>query len=74
MDPPEDVRVQAGLQFIERTIIGRSDDVRGRYYVLLEDVLDGRVSPEAARRDYGVVIDAGTVDAAATAAARAWTR
>lgn len=41
---------------------------------VLEDVLDGRVSPEAARRDYGVVIEAGAIDAAATAAARAWTR
>jgi N-methylhydantoinase B len=36
------------------------------------DVLDSLLSAEAARRDYGVVIAAdGTVDAAATAAARA---
>ena len=33
------------------------------------DVAGGYVSPEAARRDYGVVLDAGgTVDAAATVA------
>jgi N-methylhydantoinase B len=36
------------------------------------DVRDGRVSPEAARRDYGVVVDrdTGEVDPAATAALR----
>jgi len=35
------------------------------------DVAEGYVSPEAARRDYGVVLDAGgLVDATATAALR----
>ena len=36
------------------------------------DVRDGRVSPEAARRDYGVAVDpeTGEVDPAATAALR----
>jgi N-methylhydantoinase B len=40
---------------------------------VLRDVLEDYVSPEGARRDYGVVIDPATraVDAAATAAARA---
>jgi N-methylhydantoinase B len=39
---------------------------------VLEDVLDGRVSPEAARQTYGIVLDpAGrAVDAAATEARR----
>ena len=39
---------------------------------VLEDVLDGKVSVEGARRDYGVVIDqrASRVDEVATAAAR----
>ncbi len=35
------------------------------------DALDGPVPAEAARRDYGVVLAAGTVDASATSAARA---
>lgn len=38
---------------------------------VLEDVLDGFVSREAAERDYGVVIRAGAVDEVATAARRA---
>ena len=40
---------------------------------VLEDLLDGRVSAEAARRDYGVVFDAAgrSVDGAATASLRA---
>lgn len=40
---------------------------------VLEDVLDGRVSPEAARRDYGVVLtpDLSGIDRAATEALRA---
>jgi N-methylhydantoinase B len=39
---------------------------------VLDDVRDGYVTLEAARRDYGVVIDPGTmmVDTAATAALR----
>ncbi|WP_020661571.1 hydantoinase B/oxoprolinase family protein [Amycolatopsis benzoatilytica] len=37
---------------------------------VLEDVLDGKVTREGAERDYGVVIDAGGIDHAATAAAR----
>jgi N-methylhydantoinase B len=38
---------------------------------VVDDVLDGYVTVEGARRDYGVVLDeAGTVDGAATAAAR----
>ena len=37
---------------------------------VLEDVRQGRVSLEAARRDYGVVIDDRQVDEAATAALR----
>jgi N-methylhydantoinase B len=47
---------------------------------VLRDVLNELVSPESAREDYGVVIDAGAVDAGATArrraelrAARGWT-
>jgi N-methylhydantoinase B len=35
------------------------------------DVAQGKVSPEAAERDYGVVLTGGEVDAAATAACRA---
>jgi N-methylhydantoinase B len=39
---------------------------------VLDDVLDGLISVETARRDFGVVITAdGTVDVAATARARA---
>ena len=40
---------------------------------VLEDVLDGYLSPETAERDYGVILAAGgrAVDEAATAAARA---
>src|SRR5262249_62047816 len=39
---------------------------------VLADVLDGFVSPQAAERDYGVVVDDGlAVDAAATEARRA---
>ncbi|MEM8662591.1 MAG: hydantoinase B/oxoprolinase family protein [Pseudomonadota bacterium] len=38
---------------------------------VLADVLAGFVSTDAARRDYGVAIDHGTVDAAATATLRA---
>ncbi|WP_134728803.1 hydantoinase B/oxoprolinase family protein [Amycolatopsis nivea] len=37
---------------------------------VLEDVLDGKVTREGAERDYGVVIDDGGIDLAATAAAR----
>jgi N-methylhydantoinase B len=39
---------------------------------VLEDVLDGKVSIEGARRDYGVVIEPerSSVDESATAAAR----
>jgi N-methylhydantoinase B len=37
----------------------------------LQDVQDGFVSPEAARRDYGVAIVDGTVDDAATQQLRA---
>ncbi len=39
--------------------------------LVLRDVLEGYVSPEAAERDYGVVIEAGAVDEHATQAARA---
>lgn len=38
---------------------------------VLDDVLDGLISVETAARDYGVVIADGTVDEAATSAARA---
>jgi N-methylhydantoinase B len=38
---------------------------------VLEDVLDGYVTVEGARADYGVVVSGGAVDAAATAAERA---
>lgn len=38
---------------------------------VLNDVLDGRVSPAAAERDYGVIIRDGRVDEAATASRRA---
>ncbi|MDQ1081052.1 hydantoinase B/oxoprolinase family protein [Pseudoroseomonas cervicalis] len=38
---------------------------------VLEDVLDGLITPATARRDYGVVISDGVLDAAATAALRA---
>lgn len=38
---------------------------------VLEDVLDGYVSAEAARRDYGVVLSGDAVDEAATVALRA---
>ena len=37
---------------------------------VLDDVLDGFVSPQSAREQYGVVIDGAEVDAAATAALR----
>ena len=37
---------------------------------VLDDVLDGRVSAEAAERDYGVVVRDGKLDAAATAKLR----
>ncbi|WP_275294929.1 hydantoinase B/oxoprolinase family protein [Amycolatopsis sp. La24] len=37
---------------------------------VLEDVLDGKVTREGAERDYGVVIDDGGIDLAATASAR----
>jgi N-methylhydantoinase B len=39
--------------------------------LVLQDVLDGYVSEEAARRDYGVVLSADGVDEAATVALRA---
>jgi N-methylhydantoinase B len=39
--------------------------------LVLRDVLEGLVSSESARRDYGVVIEHGAVDGAATAALRA---
>ena len=39
--------------------------------LVLDDVLDDLLSPETARRDYGVVIAGGAVDAGATAAERA---
>lgn len=38
---------------------------------VLDDVLDGRVTPEAAEADYGVIIRDGRVDAGATSARRA---
>ncbi|MGW7533100.1 hydantoinase B/oxoprolinase family protein [Amycolatopsis sp. NPDC054798] len=41
---------------------------------VFEDVLDGKVTREGAERDYGVVIDDGGIDQAATAAARGGTR
>ncbi|ATY14075.1 5-oxoprolinase [Amycolatopsis sp. AA4] len=41
---------------------------------VLEDVLDGKVTREGAARDYGVVIDDGGIDLAATAAVRGGTR
>ena len=34
------------------------------------DVLGGKVSPEASRRDYGVVVDHGVLDRKATSALR----
>jgi len=37
---------------------------------VLADVLDGKVSPQAARERYGVVIEEGAVDMAATRALR----
>lgn len=37
---------------------------------VLDDVLDGKVSPEAARSEYGVVVDGRDVDQAATVASR----
>ncbi|WP_409463075.1 hydantoinase B/oxoprolinase family protein [Amycolatopsis sp. GA6-003] len=41
---------------------------------VLEDVLDGKVTREGAVRDYGVVIDDGGIDQAATAAIRGGAR
>ena len=38
---------------------------------VLDDVREGKVTEEGARRDYGVVLEGGTVDATATAARRA---
>ena len=49
---------------------GWGDPLRRPADRVLQDVLDGFVSAEAARRDYGVVIAAGAVDVAATAALR----
>jgi N-methylhydantoinase B len=51
---------------------GHGDPLGRDPAAVLEDVLDGRVSPEAARRDYGIVLDpAGrAVDAATTEALR----
>ena len=37
---------------------------------MLDDVVDGKVRVDAARERYGVVVDDGEVDAAATADAR----
>jgi N-methylhydantoinase B len=39
--------------------------------MVLEDVLGGFVTPGAAAAEYGVVVEAGRVDAAATARLRA---
>lgn len=52
---------------------GYGDPLKRPPEKVLADVLDGKVSPEAARRDYGVVLDGrGTsVDAGATAERRA---
>lgn len=50
---------------------GFGDPLERPAEAVLEDVLDGHVSIEAARRDYGVVIAGEVVDVAATEAARA---
>ncbi|MBI4010687.1 MAG: hydantoinase B/oxoprolinase family protein [Candidatus Rokubacteria bacterium] len=51
---------------------GHGDPLEREEERVLEDVLDGKVSAEAARRDYGVVLDAAgrEVDALATKARR----
>ncbi|HLE44069.1 MAG TPA: hydantoinase B/oxoprolinase family protein, partial [Methylomirabilota bacterium] len=51
---------------------GHGDPLEREEERVLEDVLDGKVSAEAARRDYGVVLDAAgrEVDARATKARR----
>jgi N-methylhydantoinase B len=50
---------------------GYGDPLLRPVAAVLDDVLDGYVSPEAALRDYGVVVLDGAVDEAATAATRA---
>ena len=49
---------------------GYGDPLRRDPAAVLDNVLDGLFSPEVAREQYGVVINQGTVDAAATLALR----
>ncbi len=63
------IRLDAGDVFVMRTSggggVGRPEDRPPER--VLADVEDGRVTPEGARRDYGIVLDAsGTLDAEAT--------
>jgi len=69
-----DIPVKAGdlLTHIQPSAGGYGPAFRRDPARVLEDVLDEKISPEAAARDYGVVIDAGgrAVDTARTAVLR----
>ncbi len=73
--PMEAIRLRRGdvLHHVAAGGGGHGDPALRAPGLVLEDVLEGKVSVEAARREYGVAIDpAGTaIDEAATAALRA---
>ncbi|WP_254762624.1 hydantoinase B/oxoprolinase family protein [Natrinema marinum] len=64
----ENVPVSAGDKLVFRTAGGGGlgDPLERDPEVVAEEVRQGLVSPEAAREEYGVVVDDGTVDRAAT--------
>lgn len=72
--PMEAIKLRRGdeLHHIAAGGGGHGDPLRRDPALVREDVLDEKVSLAAARRDYGVVIDARTlaIDDAATAALR----